>query len=42
MKKCNEQGVPTIDEARLLLKEAEDLFPGPWVQHHFGLLKQLS
>ena len=33
MKKCYEQGVPTIDEARLLLKEAEDLFPGPWVQH---------
>jgi hypothetical protein len=33
MKKCYEQGVPTIEEAKLLLKEAEILFPGPWVQH---------
>lgn len=33
MIKCYEQGVPTIEEANLLLKEAEILFPGPWVQH---------
>ncbi|MGH4124301.1 MAG: HD domain-containing protein [Clostridium sp.] len=33
MKKCYEQGVPTIEEAKLLLKEAEVLFPGQWVQH---------
>jgi putative nucleotidyltransferase with HDIG domain len=33
MIKSYEQGVPTIEEANLLLKEAEILFPGPWVQH---------
>ena len=33
MIRCNEQGVPSIDEANLLLTEAEVLFPGPWVQH---------
>ena len=33
MIKCYEQGVPTIEEANLLLKEAEILFPGAWVQH---------
>lgn len=33
MEKCHEQGVPTIEEAKLLLQEAEKLFPGPWVQH---------
>ncbi len=33
MTKCYEQGVPAVEEAKLLLKEAEILFPGPWVQH---------
>ncbi|EQB88439.1 hypothetical protein M918_24345 [Clostridium sp. BL8] len=33
MKECYEQGVPSIEDAKLLLKEAEILFPGPWVQH---------
>ncbi|MBZ9686953.1 HD domain-containing protein [Clostridium estertheticum] len=33
MKKCYDQRVPTIKEAKLLLNEAEILFPGPWVQH---------
>jgi putative nucleotidyltransferase with HDIG domain len=33
MKKCYEQGVPTVEDAKLLLEEAKNLFPGPWVQH---------
>jgi len=33
MKKSFEQGVPTVEEAKLLLQEAESMFPGPWVQH---------
>lgn len=33
MKKCYEQGVPPIEEAKRLLYKAENLFPGPWVQH---------
>lgn len=33
MEKSYEQRVPSIEEAKLLLKEAEELFPGPWVQH---------
>lgn len=27
------KGVPTIEEAKLFLEEAEKLNPGPWVQH---------
>lgn len=33
MNKCYKQEIPTIEEAKLLLQEAENLFPGPWVQH---------
>jgi len=33
LKNNGEQGIPTIEEAKLLLAEAERLFPGPWVQH---------
>ena len=28
-----EKGVPTLEEAMLMLKEAEKLNPGPWVNH---------
>jgi hypothetical protein len=28
-----EQGVPTIEEAKLLLLEGEKLNPGPWIEH---------
>lgn len=33
MKECYKHKVPTLEDARQLLKEAEILFPGPWVQH---------
>lgn len=33
MKSYIGQGVPTLEEAKLLLKEAEELNPGPWVKH---------
>jgi hypothetical protein len=33
MKNCLEQGVPTVEEAKLLLLEAQKLNPGPWVEH---------
>jgi len=33
MKDCNKVGAPTIEEAELILKEAERLNPGPWAQH---------
>lgn len=33
MKNTAMQGIPTIEEAKLLLEEGERLNPGPWVQH---------
>ena len=33
MKEDNKHKVPTLEDAKLLLKEAESLFAGPWVQH---------
>lgn len=33
MENCYKQGLPTMDEAKVLLEEAENLFPGPWIQH---------
>lgn len=33
MEEYYEKEVPNIENARLLLKEAENLFPGQWVQH---------
>lgn len=33
MKNCLEQGVPTIEEAKLLLLEGQKLNPGPWIEH---------
>ena len=27
------ESVPSLDEAKLLLKEAKELNPGPWVMH---------
>lgn len=33
MKNCLEQGVPSIEEAKLLLLEAQKLNPGPWIDH---------
>jgi hypothetical protein len=33
MKSCLEQGVPSIEEAKLLLLEAQKLNPGPWIDH---------
>lgn len=33
MKVDYEQAVPPLEDAKLLLREAETLFPGPWVQH---------
>jgi putative nucleotidyltransferase with HDIG domain len=33
LKNCIEQGVPTLEEAKSMLKEAEKLNPGPWVNH---------
>lgn len=33
MRNYNKEGVPTIEEAELILREAEMLNPGPWVQH---------
>lgn len=29
----NIKGIPALEEAKLMLKEAEQLNPGPWVQH---------
>lgn len=31
--KNNYEGIPTIEEARLLLEEAERINPGPWIGH---------
>lgn len=28
-----QEGVPSLEEAKLILKEAEQLNPGPWVEH---------
>lgn len=33
MKNCYRNGVPTLEEAMLILKEAEKLNPGNWVKH---------
>lgn len=33
MKNFLEQGVPSIEEAKLLLQEAQKLNPGPWIDH---------
>ncbi len=33
MKYCYKQGVPTLEEAMVILKEAERLNPGGWVKH---------
>ncbi|MCB2291516.1 phosphohydrolase [Clostridium sp. CS001] len=33
MKSYLEQGVPSIEEAKLLLLEAQKLNPGPWIDH---------
>ncbi|WP_084284772.1 HD domain-containing protein [Clostridium lundense] len=33
------QRVPTIETAKALLKEAENLSPGPWVQHSLWVAK---
>jgi hypothetical protein len=33
MEEYQKYNVPTLKEAKLLLKEAENLFPGLWVQH---------
>lgn len=30
---CEKEGVPSLEEAKLILKEAEELNPGPWVAH---------
>ena len=37
------ESVPSLDEAKLLLKEAKDLNPGPWVEHslHVGKAAEL-
>jgi putative nucleotidyltransferase with HDIG domain len=33
MNYCLEHGLPTLEEAKLILKEAEMFNPGPWVEH---------
>lgn len=33
MKYNNRQGVPSLEEAKVILKEAERLNPGGWVKH---------
>lgn len=33
MKDCCKNSVPTLDEAMLILKDAEKLNPGKWVNH---------
>lgn len=35
MKEFYKHEVPTVEEAKLLLREAENVFPGQWVQHSF-------
>lgn len=30
---CKKEGVPSLEEAKLILKRAEELNPGPWVEH---------
>lgn len=32
-----EKGVPTLDEAKILLEEANKLNPGPWVEHSLNV-----
>lgn len=33
MKSKNIQGIPTLEEAKLILEEAEKINPGPWIGH---------
>ena len=33
MRDSLERGVPTLEEAKLLLEEGQRLFPGPWIDH---------
>lgn len=33
MQYCDKKGVPTLEEAMIILKDAEKLNPGPWVKH---------
>ncbi len=35
----NNRSVPTLEEAMKMLKEAEDLSPGPWVKHSMNVAK---
>ena len=35
----NNRSVPTLEEAMKMLKEAEDLNPGPWVKHSMNVAK---
>lgn len=39
MSRCIKEGIPTIEEAKLLLKEAGRLFPGPWIEHSINVGK---
>ncbi|MBU5226251.1 HD domain-containing protein [Clostridium senegalense] len=39
MKLCNKKSVPSLEEAQLILKEAEKLNPGPWVNHSIYVAK---
>lgn len=33
------EDVPSLEEAKLILKEAEKLNPGPWVEHSLNVGK---
>jgi len=37
MKDCLEKGVPTLEEAKILLEEASKLNPGLWIEHSLNV-----
>lgn len=39
MKDFLEDGVPTLEVAKLLLEEGQKLFPGPWIEHSINVGK---
>ena len=36
---CIEEGIPTLEEAKIILEEASSFFPGPWKEHSINVGK---
>ncbi len=37
MQYCNKKGIPTLEEAKIILEECGKLNPGPWIEHSINV-----